>query len=186
VPTVDETHRGIGVRVLRLINTAEHRYLAEKGKYAPLQEALTDGRVEDILRMLPAKRLGINAGLWSLIETANAEIVPGWKLEFAIAKNRESYAVTLIDLTGKTIGFATDHTAVIQQMNSSEGGALTPIGTPSKSKRDVVRRLAAFSLEGGGDCCGDHLCCCAVSGCKDSNTGSCANCGCELCTWCCA
>lgn len=112
-----------------------------------------------------------------------SEIVPGWKISLVLRNGTTGYWISLEDMIGSNGLFTTDDRGVINTPGNA--GYQLPAGVePSRfAKAGAMLRTVAFFQEEGGDCCSDHMCCCACT-CSQTFTNGAKNCGCVACTWC--
>jgi len=193
----DDDKKFLGVRILRLINTAQLRHFEAYGHFAEFAEL---GQSEPVAKWLDterAEKAKIGRSLFSTLHFDSNEIVPAWKFEYKLKDDRRGYSVVLKDNLGGGLGaFSTDQRGVIfegepvtapvselewQSPDLLVSGKPIESGPHNPGKHvSFFRRIAFGPISVLADCCGG---CCP--GCSCFNEPQCQNCGCTCCIWCC-
>ncbi|MFZ0211256.1 MAG: hypothetical protein WBE20_14225 [Candidatus Acidiferrales bacterium] len=100
--------RLIGVKVVRLLNTAEMNYRSAHGAYADWDELYRSGEFAETQKHPAFAGLGVSAG---------PEVVPGWNLTMIASADRRSYELSLRNVDDKECRFSffTDESGLIYE-----------------------------------------------------------------------
>jgi hypothetical protein len=186
----------IAVQILRHLNTAQCWHKGDHGHYAELAKLDGSAAMERLLSSEKVEQVGLGKALHEQLRFDHEEIVPGWKLGFAVADDQAHYVVTLSPTENSSLlSMSTDERGVIYYGSGVSSDTLTgmmrapELVQKKKDFRDravsAIRSLA-FGFMTCSYCdpfpCACPSCCCTTN--SNCAACDCTNCGCDACVWC--
>lgn len=174
----------VGVSILRLLNTAEHWYKAEYGRFADLPELLQSPVMAKVLSSQGAQKKGFGRTFFAQLDFRGERVHPNWRLAFRVSSDGGRYTFLLESLGHPDVpSVATDERGVIYRgglkRNVADASAWLPatgvlaghpIGHVPKPEPGKIRAFLQSIAAGlvapvhadhcpeGGCCCGGNCC----------------------------
>lgn len=196
----------IGVRILRLINTAQSWHKHETGQYATSDDLWASSSMQRLQESEKAELVGLGSSLIaSLNIKGSSDIAPGRRLRLDVSKDGKTYHAVIDQVDGNSnASFWTNNTGRIfegkllassTQPDSGEKGDVISGRFAGSAISSLTGFFSSLTTSAYYFCClftccrcADPYQCCVTCSCQCSEIDvgdQCFNCGCAQCRWCC-